>query len=116
MKETVADLRDGWYGNAHKLSAEDATDPDILVKPSDCGKLAEHAIKMANQRFIGMCPGLSGTIGNLECDYFLVEAVDTREFPIDLVVLDLVNEVIVIEDEEKDDSSDDSDSDVEEVA
>jgi transposase/ribosomal protein L30E len=109
MKETVADLRDGWYGNKHKLSAQDAADPDIFVEPSDCGKLAEHAIKMANKRFIAMCPGLSGMIGNLECDYSLVEAVGTREFPIGLVVLDLAREVIVVNDD--DDSSDDSDGD-----
>ena len=112
MRETVADLRDGWYGNAHKLSAEDALDPDILVKPSDCGLLAEHAVKMANDRFIAMCPGLSGCIGNLECDWSLVEDVDTREFPIDLVVLDLAHEVINVG-EDDDDSSDDNDSGVE---
>jgi hypothetical protein len=41
MKRTIANLRDGWYGNKHKLSSEDAADPDILVKPCDCGKLAE---------------------------------------------------------------------------
>jgi hypothetical protein len=111
MKETVADLQDGWYGNAHKLSAEDAVDPGILVKPSDCGLLAEHAVKMANDRFIAMCPGLSGPIGDLECDWSLVEDVDTREFPIDLVVVNLAHEVIDVDDDN--DSSDDSNSGVE---
>jgi hypothetical protein len=69
MRETVAGLQDGWYGNAHKLSAEDAVDPNILVKSSDCGLLAEHAVKMANDQFIAMCPGLSGCIGNLQCNW-----------------------------------------------
>jgi hypothetical protein len=93
MRETVADLRDGWYGNAHRLSMEDAADPDILVKPSDCGLLAEHAVKMANDRFIAMCPGLSGFIGILECDW---------------VVLDLAHEVIDVVND--DDSSDEGGS------
>jgi hypothetical protein len=46
-------------------------------------------------------------IWNLECNFSLVEAVDTREFPIDLVVLDLALEVIIIKD--KDVSSDSND-------
>jgi hypothetical protein len=70
--------------------------------------LAEHAVKMANDRFIAMCPGLSGFIGILECDWSLVEDVDTRDFPIDLVVLDLAHEVIDVDDD--DDSSDDGGS------
>jgi hypothetical protein len=54
------------------------------VKPSHCGKMAEHAIKMEKKRFIGMCPGPSGMIENLELNHSLVEAaVDTtRAFPI----------------------------------
>jgi hypothetical protein len=49
-----ANLRDEWCGNKHKLSAQDAVDPNILLEPSVSGKLAEHAIKMVNQWFIGM--------------------------------------------------------------
>jgi hypothetical protein len=33
MKNTVSNLRDGWYGNKHKLSAQDSADPDILLEP-----------------------------------------------------------------------------------
>lgn len=39
----------------------------------------------------------------------LVEAVDTREFPIDLLVLDLVHEVIIIDDKEESSNKDDID-------
>ena len=74
------------------------------VEPSTCRKLAKHAIQRANQRFIAKCLDLSGMIGNLECNYSLVEAVDTREFPIDLVVLDLGHEVINVKDEQDNNS------------
>jgi hypothetical protein len=99
MKKTVvANLRDGWwYGNKHKRSAQDAADYDILLEPSGCWKLAKHAIKMVNQRFIGMCPSLRGTMGNLLecCTYSLVGVVDTREFHIHLVALDSAHEGII---------------------
>ncbi len=65
MKQTIVNLRDGQYGNKHKLSAIAAADPNILVKPSGCGLLAEHAIKMAKSQFIAMCPDLSRLIGTL---------------------------------------------------
>jgi hypothetical protein len=57
------------YGNKHKLSAHDAVDPDILFEPSGCWKLDEYAIKMVNQWFISMCPGLHTTIRNIEYGY-----------------------------------------------
>jgi hypothetical protein len=57
-----------------------------------------------------MCPGLSGVIGNLDCDWSVVEDIyTTREFPIDLVVLELVHEVIDVDDDDNG-SSNDSDS------
>lgn len=113
MKEILASLRGGWCGN--KLHGRDAADPDILVKPSMCGLLAKQAIKMANTCFIAICPGLSRLVGNLECDYSLVQDVDTREFPIGLgVVLDFAHEVIVVDN--KDNSSNTNDSDDKELA
>jgi hypothetical protein len=68
--------------------------------------LAEHAVKMADSRFIAMCPGLSGSIGTLECDWSLVEDVNSRDFPINLVVLDLAHEVINVDDDDNDSSDD----------
>jgi hypothetical protein len=47
MKHISFGLRDARYNNKHTLGAEDAADPNILVKPPTCGKLAEPAIKMA---------------------------------------------------------------------
>jgi hypothetical protein len=104
MKQTIAN----WYANKHsKLSPEDAADPNILVKPCDCGKLAEYAIKIANKQFIGMCPGLSG-------NHSLIEAVDIMKFIIDLIVLALVHEAIIVDDQ--DDSSNEDDSEDEDGA
>jgi hypothetical protein len=48
-----------------------------------------------------MHPGLSRMLGNLKVNHSLIEAVDIREFPIDLLlVLDLVHKAIIIDDED----------------
>jgi hypothetical protein len=52
-----------------------------------------------------MCPSLSGLIGTLECDWSLVEDVNTRDFPIDLVVLDLAHKVIDVDNNSSNGSS-----------
>lgn len=93
MKQTVADLREGWYGNRHMLSEEEAADPMNVIKPVDCEALVRHSIKMANTRFIPMCPGLSGTIGNLVVtphDFDL--PADQANYPIDMVVMNMAND------------------------
>lgn len=110
-KQTVANfLREaGWYGNKHLPSAEDAADPGILVMPTDYGKLAKHAIKMANKRFIGMCTGgLSRTIINLKFNQSLVEVEDPRIFYTNLVVFSLTHEAVIIYDKDGGSNGDDS--------
>jgi hypothetical protein len=92
----------------NKQSAINAAEPDILMRPSDCRLLAEHAIKMANSWFIAMCPGPRELMGTPECNCSLVEDINTREFLIDLVIFDLAHEIIYVVND--DDSSDDSDS------
>ena len=96
MKETVANLREGWYGNLHRFTEQEARDPNACIdgdpeqklkNPVNCLRLFEHAIKMANTKFVPLCAGISGTIGNLVIDE---EHEANREgLPIDLLIIDL---------------------------
>jgi hypothetical protein len=78
MKDVVSHLRAGWYGNKH-LFAGLGRDPDRRDCVGDdenhpfkegvsCQKLWLAMIKKADEVFIKMCPGLSGTIGSLVDD------------------------------------------------
>ena len=76
MRETVADLRDGWYGNVYWLPPEidgEGMEIDnsvaatirgnegIRILPVNCKGLILVAIKEANKR-IAWCPGIQGSI------------------------------------------------------
>ena len=78
MRETVADLRDGWYGNVHwPAPLYDAEDNEldntalatvrgndgIRSLPVNCNGLIEIAIKEADKR-IAWCPGIKGSVYN----------------------------------------------------
>jgi hypothetical protein len=75
MKDAVGHLRAGWHGNANlfddlgrELTDMDCGDGDVnhpYKQAADCGKLWGQMIKKANEVFIPMCPGLSGTIRSL---------------------------------------------------
>ncbi len=78
MRDAVSRLRAGWYGNAHlfaDLGREPrrgdcvGNDPNHRYKKGAvCQKLWLAMLKKANEVFIPMCPGLSGTIGSLVDD------------------------------------------------
>ena len=73
MKDTVNDLRDGWYGNQYFNSAATVDGMivegprllrgryGILKKPVNCAGLVRKAIREANV-IIGYTPGIQGTI------------------------------------------------------
>ena len=96
-KETVKDLRDGWYGNLYRNAGgvmeprtPEGEDPDIveLLDECNCGGLVRHAsIKCANIR-VEAIPGISGKVEDgLEVDdaYERVQ-VDATAVPIDTLV------------------------------
>lgn len=94
-KETVKDLRDGWYGNLYKQGdvmaprIPEDEDPDFVeqLDPSDCGKLVGHSIRCANVR-VKAVPGISGEVdGQLTVDptYQRVDVAPTA-VPIDTLV------------------------------
>ena len=72
MKSTVADLRDGWYGNLYPAISPDGLEivpfplmirgnSRILKRPVKCGSLVQKVIREAD-RIILETPGISGTI------------------------------------------------------
>lgn len=108
MKETVMNVREGWYGNIHDWEANDAhllSDYRRQRKePADCHRLFQHAIKMANTKFVPMCEGITGTIGNLTVD---ADHLLNREgIPIDMLV-NLVSKIVSDDENDVDDDEDD---------
>jgi len=107
MKQCIADLREGWYGNRH-LFPDDATEDSVLAgnirrrfkKPVDCSKLIAKSIHFANTKFIPLCAGIAGTIGALEVDPDHEK--NTTGLPIDLFVIDLtrMDDAVAVEEEE----------------
>ena len=86
MQKTVELLREGWYGTGSKYPPSD----ERFKAPVDCRKLVLNSWKLATTKFVPLCNGLSGEIGNLN-----VDADHTPEplvFPIDTLVLNLTNE------------------------
>lgn len=105
MKEVVRHLREGWYGNIRDDGVVVETEDDdevsldsqdglpiipydhIEKKEVDCHALFRHAIDQANTKFIPMCVGISGTIGELVVD---ADHIANKEnLPIDMFVLDI---------------------------
>jgi hypothetical protein len=73
MKSTLQHLKWGWYGNHHLFDETGNRNCDIDYRitkkdPVDCSKLFDHSIKLMNDKYIKMCGGISGTIGNLIVD------------------------------------------------
>lgn len=84
MKQTIQHLREEWWGN-------DLPESDVLHKKAvNCQGLFNTAIRYANQKFIPLCEGISGTIGNLVVDPTYQD--ETVALPIDTLVLDLTKQ------------------------
>jgi hypothetical protein len=82
MKQTVDQLREGWYGYPE--------DNGVRKEGVDCGELFDTAIRHANKTFIPLCGGISGTIGNLVVDPNFEES--DMDIPIDMLVLTAAKE------------------------
>ena len=77
MKETVNDLREGWYGNAHlfpngplqknRLPTLPGSNRPIKY-PIRCNKLVATAHGFIDSMFIKICDGISGTLQDLTID------------------------------------------------
>jgi hypothetical protein len=70
LKETVQNLRLGWYGNEDLLSHSlfGTTSPQnyelIQKKPADCYAIFKNCIKMANRKFIPMFETIESIMGD----------------------------------------------------
>lgn len=71
MKETINNVREGWYGNIKQWDSGDVDTTDYRryrKDPVDCFKLFEKMVEMANTKFIPICKGISGCLGELTID------------------------------------------------
>lgn len=96
MKQTIQQLREGRYGSIEE--APDVQGNRGIHKAIDCEGLYRKAIKIANQKFVPLCPRISGTLGSLEVSRS--PRAGTAAYPIDLVVAEYAS--IEEEDDEKD--------------
>ena len=99
MKETVKNLREGWYGNLHLFKDTDTDELTIdnivtIRKFSfNCRRLIRHSIKLMNEKFIKMCPGISGKIGTLVVD---TDHIPNRDgAPIDMLIADVTRDISI---------------------
>ena len=87
MRNVVKYLREGWYGNGDAY----APDHPYHKSPVDCRKLWATCKKIAWTKFVPLCDGISGIIGDLKIDdTFKYESV---MLPIDTLVVDLTKHV-----------------------
>jgi transposase len=99
MKETVKQLREGWYGSFEVVQPGETR----KKHPVSCNKLYETSIKSANEKFIPMCQGsIKGTIGNLWIDPNYIEP--TVDVPIDTLLNKYTTDMIAVD---EDDDTDD---------
>jgi hypothetical protein len=86
MKETVSHIRGGWYDNEWDLPVSHS----CRKYPVNCYKLFLTSLEYAATKFVPLCEGISGTIGNLVVNGTYEE--DPVAFPIYALVIDLTKE------------------------
>ena len=95
MKETVRQLREGWYGSFEDIQPREQR----KKQPVNCNKLFETSIKYANEKFVAMCQGsIKGKIGDLWIDPDYTEP--NVDIPIDTLLLEYTTDIDVEEEEE----------------
>ena len=106
MKTAVEQLREGWYGN----ETLEFKSIKRTVAKANCLGIYNKTIRLANDRFVKLCPDLTGTLGNLV--HQRNDEGSSAAFPIDLVIADYgaIVEIDIDEDpieavDEVDDSS-----------
>ena len=80
MRDVVESLREGWYGNGDEY--ED-THP-LFKRPVDCLKLWQKSLEIATTKFVKLCDGISGVMGDLDVDRDFVDK--EVSIPIDTLV------------------------------
>jgi transposase len=110
LKDVVTSLRDGWYGNNYifddNIENIDITTGLLILnnkiiwrkEPVDCCRLFDHVIKQANKKYIKICDGIEGTIGNLIVDDNHQQ--NMNNMPID-ILLNFVQPLLEVEEEEE---------------
>ena len=92
MRETIDHLREGWYGNHHcQHDVNGFVDGDYERRkkdPVDCAKLFRKVVRMINEKFIPMCVGISGTLGELTVDHDHIA--ERTGVPVDILIADLI--------------------------
>jgi DDE superfamily endonuclease len=88
MKETVENVREGWYGNAIQWDRGTYKYKDDYRRQRkeavDCSRLFKHVIKITNNKYIPICEGITGKLGSLIIDE---EHVPNREgIPVDMLI------------------------------
>ena len=64
MQNDVKYLREAWYGNAITFDVNDVKNK----QPVDSRKLWARCLAIAGTKFVPLCEGISGEVGNLEVD------------------------------------------------
>ena len=80
MRDVVESLREGWYGNGDKYKD---THP-LFKRPVDCSKLWDTSLEIATTKFVALCDGISGVMGDLVVDEDYVD--EEVSLPIDTLV------------------------------
>ena len=80
MRESVESLQEGWYDNGDKYE-----DTYPLFKwPVDCSKLWKISLKIVTTKFVLLCDGVSGVMGDFDVDEDYVD--EEVSIPIDTLV------------------------------
>ena len=85
MSETIRLLCEGWYGTGNTYPEGDIRHKGEI----DCFKLWNKSLGFATTKFVPICQGVSGTIGELQVDENYVA--EPHDLPIDTLVLDFAN-------------------------
>ena len=87
MKDVVKHLREGWYGNFNEF----ANDDPRRKKPVNCRKLWSKCLDFAGTKYVGLCEGITGRMGELIIDHSIED--ESVTLPIDTMIIDMTTEV-----------------------
>ena len=80
MHDVVQELHEGWHDNGETYNH----DHPLRKLPVDCMKLVETSLAIAGTKFFRLCPGISGTMGELKIDSEYID--EESNIPIDTLV------------------------------
>ena len=85
MRETVRYLQEGWYGNKDAYLSSHL----LHKKPVSCQKLWRTCRNIDGTKYVNLCVGLEGMIGDLKIDETYIP--EDVTLPIDTLVVDLMS-------------------------